>query len=56
LYNRGGYCRAVDPAPKSQQRRNTTIGLGKGDLDPLIENEENDLDEDTDSSTDDEGR
>jgi len=56
LYNRGGYCRAVDPTPQSQQRRRTTIRLGQQDLDTLTENEENDLYEDTDSLTDDEGR
>jgi len=56
LYNRGGYCRAVDPTPQSQQRRRTTIRISRKDLDPLMENEENDLDEDTDSLTEDEGR
>jgi len=56
LYNRGGYCRGADPAPQSQQRRRTSIRPGKRDLDPLTENEENDLDEDTDSFTEDEGR
>jgi hypothetical protein len=30
--------------------------MGKRDLDPLVENEENDLDADTDTITDDEGR
>jgi hypothetical protein len=56
MSNRGGYFRAVDPARQIQQRRRTTIRLNKRDLDPVMENEENNLDEDTDSSTDNEGR
>lgn len=46
--------RAVDPAPQTQQRRRTTIRISKRDLDPLMEDEENNLDEDTDSFTDNE--
>jgi hypothetical protein len=52
LYNRGGYFRAVDPAPQSQQRRRTTFKINKRDLETVMENEENNLDEDTDSFTD----
>jgi hypothetical protein len=51
-----GYLRAVDPTPQTPQRRRTTIRLTKRDLDPLVEDEENDLDEDSESFTDNEGK
>lgn len=51
----GTYFRVVDPVSQSQPRRRTTLSLNKRDLDPLAEDEENDMDEDTDSFTDNEG-
>jgi hypothetical protein len=55
LHNHGGYFRNVDPAPQIQKRRHTTNRLGKQDLDPLMENDENNMDADTDSFRDSEG-
>jgi hypothetical protein len=49
------YFRAVDPVSQSQSRRRTTLSLNKRDLVPLAEDDENDMDEDTDTFTDNEG-
>jgi hypothetical protein len=56
LYNRGGYFRAVDPTPQTQQPRRTTTRVSKRDLDLVMENEQNNLNDDTPSFTDNEGR
>jgi hypothetical protein len=50
------YSRAVDPISQSQSRRRTTLSLNKRDLVPLAEDDENDMDEDTDTFTDNEGK
>jgi hypothetical protein len=41
---------------KANQRQRTTVRLNRPDLEPIMENEENDLEEDTDSISDNEGR
>jgi hypothetical protein len=56
LYNRDGYFRPVDPTPQTQQPRRSTIRVSKQHLEPVMENEQNNLNEDQDSFTDNEGR
>jgi len=52
----GGHCRDVGAALPSKRQRSTTIRIGNRNFEPLMEIEENGLDEGTEGYPDDEGR